>query len=64
MFVEIEEIAKEFGTGRALHPVSLSIPSGALIALLITLAVNLRYQRDFAREWAMSLRVKSRSTEI
>ncbi|GHG97130.1 sulfate/molybdate ABC transporter ATP-binding protein [Pseudodonghicola xiamenensis] len=34
MFVEIEEIAKEFGTGRALHPVSLSIPSGALIALL------------------------------
>lgn len=38
--------------------------TGALIALLITLAVNLRYQRDFAREWAMSLRVKSRSTEI
>jgi sulfate transport system ATP-binding protein len=34
MFVEIEEIAKEFGTERALHPVSLSIPSGALIALL------------------------------
>lgn len=34
MFVEIEEIAKEFGAERALHPVSLSIPSGALIALL------------------------------
>lgn len=34
MFVEIEEIAKEFGASRALHPVSLSIPSGALIALL------------------------------
>lgn len=34
MFVEIEEIAKEFGAERALHPVSLSIPTGALIALL------------------------------
>ncbi|PTQ76002.1 sulfate/molybdate ABC transporter ATP-binding protein [Celeribacter persicus] len=34
MFIEIEEIAKEFGSERALHPVSLSIPSGALIALL------------------------------
>ncbi|MCB1394458.1 MAG: ATP-binding cassette domain-containing protein [Rhodobacter sp.] len=34
MHIEIDEIAKEFGTARALHPVSLSIPSGALIALL------------------------------
>jgi sulfate transport system ATP-binding protein len=34
MNIEIEELAKEFGTSRALHPVSLSIPSGALIALL------------------------------
>ena len=34
MFVEIEETAKEYGSDRALHPVSLSIPSGALIALL------------------------------
>lgn len=34
MNIEIEELAKEFGTTRALHPVSLSIPSGALIALL------------------------------
>jgi sulfate transport system ATP-binding protein len=34
MHIEIEELAKEFGTERALHPVSLSIPSGALIALL------------------------------
>ncbi|AJE45855.1 sulfate/molybdate ABC transporter ATP-binding protein [Celeribacter indicus] len=34
MHVEIEEIAKEYGAERALHPVSLSIPSGALIALL------------------------------
>jgi sulfate transport system ATP-binding protein len=34
MHIEIEELAKEFGPERALHPVSLSIPSGALIALL------------------------------
>lgn len=34
MKIEIEGLAKEFGTSRALHPVSLSIPSGALIALL------------------------------
>jgi putative membrane protein len=33
---------------------------GALVALLITLAVNLHYQRDFAREWAASLRVHKR----
>ena len=34
MHIDIDEIAKEFGTAPALHPVSLSIPSGALIALL------------------------------
>ncbi len=34
MHIEIDEIAKEFGAATALHPVSLSIPSGALIALL------------------------------
>jgi sulfate/thiosulfate transport system ATP-binding protein len=34
MHIEIEELAKEFGVERALHPVSLAIPSGALIALL------------------------------
>lgn len=34
MNIEIEDLAKQFGTSRALHPVSLSIPSGALIALL------------------------------
>jgi sulfate transport system ATP-binding protein len=34
MHIEIEELAKEFAATRALHPVSLSIPSGALIALL------------------------------
>lgn len=31
---------------------------GALIAMSITLAVNLRWQRDFAREWWDSLQVK------
>jgi putative membrane protein len=31
---------------------------GALIAMLITAAVNLRCQRDFAREWSESWRVK------
>ncbi|ULB11272.1 ATP-binding cassette domain-containing protein [Cereibacter azotoformans] len=34
MHIQIDEIAKEFGPTTALHPVSLSIPSGALIALL------------------------------
>ncbi len=30
---------------------------GALIALAITFGVNFHYQRDFAREWAESLRI-------
>jgi sulfate transport system ATP-binding protein len=34
MHIQIDEIAKSFGPTTALHPVSLSIPSGALIALL------------------------------
>ena len=34
MHIQIDEIAKEFGATTALHPVSLSIPSGALVALL------------------------------
>lgn len=34
MQIEIDEIAKEFGVTTALQPVSLSIPSGALVALL------------------------------
>jgi sulfate transport system ATP-binding protein len=34
MHIEIDEISKEFGTTAALHPVSLTIPSGALVALL------------------------------
>lgn len=34
MHIEIEEIAKTFGVTSALHPVSLQIPSGALVALL------------------------------
>jgi putative membrane protein len=33
---------------------------GALVAMLATAAINRRYQRDFAREWAESLRVKRR----
>jgi len=32
--------------------------AGALAAMLATAAINLRLQRDFAREWADSLRVK------
>ena len=34
MHIEIDEIAKTFGVTSALHPVSLKIPSGALVALL------------------------------
>ena len=34
MHIQIDEIAKEFGATTALHPVSLSVPSGALVALL------------------------------
>ena len=34
MQIEIDEISKEFGTTAALTPVSLTIPSGALVALL------------------------------
>ncbi|MFO1106255.1 MAG: sulfate ABC transporter ATP-binding protein [Amaricoccus sp.] len=34
MQIEIEELAKEFGPTTALLPVSLSIPSGALVSLL------------------------------
>ena len=33
---------------------------GAVAAMTITAAINRRYQRDFAREWAESLRVKHR----
>ncbi len=31
---------------------------GAIAAMLLTAAINARFQRDFAREWAESLRVK------
>ena len=34
MHIDIDTLAKEYGTTRALHPVSLAIPSGALVALL------------------------------
>jgi putative membrane protein len=33
---------------------------GALIAMVVTFALNRRYQRDFNREWAESLRVKGK----
>src|SRR5262245_21379394 len=32
---------------------------GALITMVVTAFVNARYQRDFAREWVESLRIKS-----
>jgi len=31
---------------------------GALIAMLITLCLNLYVQKNFAREWSRSLRIK------
>jgi putative membrane protein len=34
---------------------------GALIAMLVTYRLNRRYQRDFNREWADSLRVKHKT---
>ena len=34
---------------------------GALVAMSITAAINWRFQRDFAREWAESLRVKHKA---
>ncbi|MFE3837282.1 sulfate/molybdate ABC transporter ATP-binding protein [Pseudogemmobacter sonorensis] len=34
MHIEIDEITKLFGSTAALHPVSLNLPSGALVALL------------------------------
>ena len=34
MHIQIDEISKEFGATAALHPVSLNVPSGALVALL------------------------------
>ncbi|HVY80412.1 MAG TPA: DUF2238 domain-containing protein [Steroidobacteraceae bacterium] len=32
---------------------------GALITMLVTALINVKYQRDFAREWVESLRIKS-----
>ncbi|TQS71763.1 ATP-binding cassette domain-containing protein [Rhodobacteraceae bacterium] len=34
MHIRIDQIAKEFGQTTALHPVSLNVPQGALVALL------------------------------
>ncbi len=31
---------------------------GGIVAMFLTVAINWRFQRDFAREWAASLRVK------
>jgi putative membrane protein len=40
------------------HKDMLMATIGALIAMLLTLALNSRIQKDFAREWRDSLRVK------
>jgi putative membrane protein len=40
------------------HKDMLLAASGALVAMLVTLSLNLWLQRDFAREWADSLRIK------
>jgi putative membrane protein len=42
------------------HKDMLLASTGALIAMCATAALNARYQRDFAREWADSLKVKAR----
>jgi putative membrane protein len=34
---------------------------GALIAMTLTATINWRFQRDFAREWTQSLRVKHKA---
>jgi len=34
---------------------------GAVIAMVVTAAVNIYVQHDFAREWAESFRIKSRT---
>ena len=46
MQIEIEDIAKEFGPTTALKPVSLSIPSGALVALLAAVKEELHAEAD------------------
>lgn len=40
------------------HKDMLLAGMGATLAMLITAAINLRLQRDFAREWSESLRIK------
>ena len=42
------------------HKDMLLATTGAMIAMLLTAALNLRFQRDFAREFVESLRVKGR----
>ncbi|MBE2215197.1 MAG: DUF2238 domain-containing protein [Opitutaceae bacterium] len=43
------------------HKDMLLATTGAMIAMLITAALNVRFQRDFAREFVDSLRVKGRA---
>lgn len=40
------------------HKDMLLASIGALIAMLVTLGLNMRLQKDFAREWSRSLTVK------
>ncbi len=42
------------------HKDMLLASVGAVVAMVVTAAINARYQRDFAAEWAESLRVKRR----
>lgn len=37
---------------------------GALIAMLVTAAVNAKFQRDFAREWSDSWRIRARNRDF
>lgn len=41
------------------HKDMLLAGCGATFAMLVTAAINLRLQRDFAREWSESLRIKN-----
>jgi putative membrane protein len=43
------------------HKDMLLASVGAAVAMGVTAAINVRYQRDFARDWANSLRVKYRA---
>jgi len=36
---------------------------GGLVTMLVTALINMRHQRDFARQWVESLRVKTAAPE-